>query len=66
MANDDLSDAILINAANPKQATVDGVTIQQHSLKEQIAADRYLAEKEVAKNPARALTRVRIIPPGTV
>jgi len=49
-----------------KQAVVDGVTVQQHSLQDQIAAAKYLAEKEVAKNPARALVRVKIISPGTV
>jgi len=62
----DLKDTIETNAKGPKQATADGVTIQQHPLKDQIAADEYLTRKEVAKRPARALVRVRIIPPGTV
>jgi len=63
--DDELKNAIKTNAKGPRQATADGVTIQQHSLKDQIAADQYLEQKAVAKNPARALTRVRIIPPGT-
>jgi len=62
---DELKKAIEENAKGPRQATADGVTIQQHSLKDQIAADEYLSRKEAAKNPARALMRVRIIPPGT-
>ena len=63
---DELKDILVQNAKGPRQATADGVTVQQHSLKDQIAADQYLEQKEAAKNPARALTRVRIIPPGTV
>ena len=61
-----IRDAIIENLTGPKQAVVDGVTVQQHSLADQIAAAKFLAEKEVAKNPARALVRVKIIPPGTV
>jgi len=61
-----IREAIVENLTGPRQAVVDGVTIQQHSLQDQIAADRYLANKEAAKNPARALIRVKIIPPGSV
>jgi hypothetical protein len=63
---DDLDNAIKTNAEGPKQATADGVTVQQHSLADQIAADKYLASKRAGRNPAKALTRVKIIPPGTV
>jgi len=66
MQDESLKDIIRENAAGPKQAVVDGVTVQQHSLKDQIAADQYLESKEAAKNPARALMRVKIIAPGTV
>ena len=66
MPDDSLVDLIRENAAGPKQAVVDGVTVQQHSLQDQIAADKYLASKEAVKNPARALIRVKIIPPGSV
>ena len=63
----DLKDTIKQNAQGPKQATADGVSAQQHSLAEQIEADKYLAGKEAAsRNPARAFTRVKIVPPGTV
>jgi hypothetical protein len=61
-----LVDIIQQNAEGPKQATADGVTVQQHSLPDQIAADKYLASKQAGRNPARALTRVKIVPPGTV
>lgn len=64
---DDLKDAIKKNAQGPKQASADGVTAQQHSLADQIAADKYLAAKDTAaRNPAKGFTRVKIGPPGTV
>ena len=64
---EDLDSAIETNAKGPKQAGADGVNVQQHSLPDQIAADKYLAGKQaVSKNPAKALTRVKIILPGTV
>jgi len=64
---EDLDSAIEQNAAGPKQVTADGVSVQQHSLTEQIAADKYLAGKRAAsKNPAKAFTRVKIVHPGTV
>jgi len=64
---EDLKDAIKQNAEGPKQASADGVNVQQHSLDDQIAADKYLAGKEaVSKNPAKAFVRVKIVPPGTV
>ena len=64
---DDLKDAIKQNAEGPKQATADGVSTQQHSLADQIVADKYLAGKDaVSKNPAKAFTRVKIVPPGAV
>ena len=64
---DDLSDSISDNAQAPKEVTVDGVRARQHDLKDQIAADRYLASKQaVQNNPATALVRVKMVPPGTV
>ena len=63
---DDLTDAIKQNAQGPKQASADGVTAQQHSLADQIAADKYLAAKDAAaRNPAKGFTRVKIVPPGS-
>ncbi len=63
---DDLKDTIKQNAEGPKQASADGVSTQQHSLGDQIEADKYLAGKTaVSKNPAKAFTRVKIVPPGT-
>ena len=59
-------DIIEQNAAGPKQASADGVSTQQHSLKDQIEADKYLAGKDAAsKDPTKAFTRVKIVPPGS-
>ena len=64
---DDLKDAIRQNAQGPKQVSTDGVNVEQHSLADQIAADKYLAAKDAAaRNPAKGFTRVKIVPPGTV
>jgi hypothetical protein len=64
---EDLDNVIEQNAAGPRQVTSDGVSVQQQPLPDQIAADKYLAGKRaVSKNPAKAFTRVKIVPPGTV
>ncbi|MBI5724830.1 MAG: hypothetical protein HZA50_12795 [Planctomycetes bacterium] len=63
---EELDDTISRNAKGPSSAEVDGVKVQQHSLPDQIEADKYLAGKQAGKNPAKALTRVKIVPPGTV
>jgi len=64
---DDLKDTIKQNAEGPKQASADGVSAEQHALKDQIEADKYLAGKDAAsKSPAKAFTRVKVVPPGTV
>lgn len=38
----DLTDQIETNSGNPKRVTVDGQSVEQHSLKDQIEADRHL------------------------
>jgi hypothetical protein len=40
--------------------------MQQHPLPDQIAADKYLASKGAMARKGLGLTRVKIIPPGTV
>ena len=63
---EDLKDAIKQNAEGPQRASGDSGSVDQHSLADQIAADKYLASKGAAKNPTKAFTRVKIVPPGTV
>ena len=63
---EELDNAIRDNAAGPAKASVDGTSMEQHTLADQIAADKYLANKQARRNPAKALTRVKIVPPGAV
>ncbi|MBX3751878.1 MAG: hypothetical protein KF897_17505 [Opitutaceae bacterium] len=60
----DLDQAIRDNAAQPAKASVDGQTVEQHPLKDQIEADRYLASKQAARTPRNALRLTRLVPPG--
>ena len=45
-----IEDAIRQNAAGPKSAEVDGRKVEQHSLPDQIEADKYLASKKAMKS----------------
>ena len=63
---DDLEDAIRTNAEGPKSASGDSGSMQQHALPEQIAADKHLGAKKAMTRRNFGLTRVQIIPPGTV
>lgn len=63
---EELDNAIRDNASGPARASGDGTSVEQHTLANQIAADKYLAAKRAGRNPAKALTRVKIVPPGTV
>ena len=63
---EDLDSTIRENASGPKRARGDSGEIEQHPLKDQIAVDKYLAEKGALAKKNVGLTRVKIIPPGTV
>jgi hypothetical protein len=63
---DDLEDAIRTSAEGPKSASGDSGSMQQHPLPDQIAADKYLASKGAMARKGLGLTRVKIVPPGTV
>lgn len=64
MAEKTISDAIQENATGPAKATGDQGSFEQHSLQDQIAADRYLAAKAAASKAHRGLRFTRIVPPG--
>lgn len=61
---EDLEQTIRDNASGPARAQGDSGSVQQHPLPDQIAADRYLASKQAAAAPAKALRLTRLIPPG--
>ena len=63
---EELDNAIRDNATGPAKASVDGTSMEQHTLVDQVAADKYLANKAARRNPAKALMRVKIVPPGAV
>lgn len=59
-----LEQAIADNAAGPKRAQGDSGSVEQHSLTDQIEADRYLASKAASKRRDRGLRMSRIAPSG--
>ena len=50
-----VENAIRENASGPKSAEIDGQKVEQHSLKDQIAADEYLASKKAVKSRTSGL-----------
>ena len=62
---DGLADDIQENATGPKRAKGDSVEMEQHSLTDQIAADRYLASKKAARTKSFGIPTFKIIPPST-
>jgi len=64
MDDTDLTDEIIENAAGPRSATVSGNSAQQHSLPDQIAADRYTRSQAAAKAGGPGIKFFKIIPPG--
>jgi len=63
---DETEQAIKVNAAGPARASVDGQTVEQHSLRDQIEADRYLAGKEATRKKGLGVKFVKLEPPGAV
>jgi hypothetical protein len=61
-----LEQTIRDNASQPAKASVDGQSVEQHPLKDQIEADRYLASKDAARKPGLGVKFARIVPPGSV
>ena len=48
---DDINDSIAENATGPKQVAVDGTSVQQHSIHDQIAARNDAAAQQSATKP---------------
>ena len=61
---DELDDTIRSNAQGPAKVAGDAGSVEQHSVSEQIEADRYLAAKQAAKAKRRGLRFNKIVPPG--
>jgi hypothetical protein len=61
---DDLEDNIRENAAGPKRAKGDSAEMEQHTLPDQIAADRYLASKKASQTKGLGIKLKKLSPPG--
>ena len=61
----EIEDAIETNATGPKKASVDGVSVEQHDLEDQIEADRYLKGQRAAA-AGLGVRRVLVSPPGPI
>ena len=61
-----ITETIVKNASGPKSAEVDGQRVEQHTLTEQIAADKYLASKDAVKRRGSGLKFSKMTPSGAV
>lgn len=64
VTEDDLEAAIRENAKGPAKAQGDSGSVEQHPLKEQIEADRYLSSKAARKRKGAGLRFAKLVPPG--
>ena len=64
--HDKITETIVKNASGPKFAEVDGQRVEQHTLTEQIAADKYLASKDAVKRRGSGLKFSKMTHSGAV
>ena len=64
MPDQPLDQTIRENAQGPAEARGDSSSVKQHSLKDQIEADRFLASKQAVKSKQRGIRFTKISPPG--
>ena len=62
---ENLDNTIHQNASGPKRARGDSGEMEQHSLSEQIEADRYLNSKQAMKN-GLGIRKSKLVPPGAL
>lgn len=60
----ELSDSIEENAKGPKRMKGDSGEAEQHSLPDQIAADKYLRSRRAANRGFGAIKHTKLIPPS--
>ena len=61
----DLNETILETASGPKKVSGDVGSVEQYSISDLIAADKYLASKEAAKGHGLGIKLSKIEPDGT-
>jgi len=65
LSSKNLKDAIRENALGPKKVQSDAGSVEQHSLQDQIAAERFLAAKEATRKPGLGIKLAKLSPDGT-
>jgi hypothetical protein len=60
-----LEETIRENAQAPAEVSIDGQTVKQQPLKEQIEADRYLSSKQASRQ-GLGIRKTQVVPPGAV
>jgi hypothetical protein len=60
----ELDSTLRENATGPAKVAGDAGSVEQHSLPDQIAADRYLQAKAAVKAKRRGLRFSKLVPPG--
>lgn len=63
---DEVRTAIEENATGPKRVQGDEGSVEQHSIQDQIAADKYLSAKEATRGRNLGIKMSKISPPGAV
>jgi len=62
---EEIDEAIRKAAQQPAEVSLDGQTVKQQPLPDQIEADRYLASKEAARR-GLGVKMTKVVPPGAV
>ena len=62
---EDLDNTIQENASGPRKASGDAGSVEQHSLADQIAADKYLQSKQAVATKGLGIKLLQICPGGT-
>jgi len=60
-----LANEILENAKGPKKVAGDAGSVEQHSLQDQIAAERFLLSQKATRRPGLGIKLTKLSPDGT-
>ena len=66
MADTQIENSIKDNASGPKSASGDAGSVEQHSLTDQIAADKHIESKKAMGSKGMGIKLVMLSPGGTV
>lgn len=66
MADTQIENSIKENANGPKSASGDAGSVEQHSLTDQIAADKHIESKKAMSSKGLGIKLVMLSPGGTV